>query len=58
MSLHPDTLSRFQTNQSLLLLLKAVWLAEKQQIPILVFGFETSTLIITPLVVIELLVDH
>jgi hypothetical protein len=35
MSLHSDTLSRFRANQSLLFLLNAVCLAEKQQIPIL-----------------------
>ena len=35
MSLHLDTLFRFRTNQSLLLLLNAACLAEKQQIPIL-----------------------
>ena len=35
MSLHWDTLSWFQANQSLLLLINAVCLAEKQQIPIL-----------------------
>jgi hypothetical protein len=38
MSLHSDTLSRFQSNQPLLFLHNAVRLAEKQQIPILVFG--------------------
>ena len=35
MLLHSDTLSWFQDIQSLLLLLKAAWLTEKQQIPIL-----------------------
>ena len=35
MSLHLDTLFWFQANQSLLILLNAVCLAEKQQIPIL-----------------------
>jgi hypothetical protein len=35
MSLHSDTLFWFRANQSLLFLLNAVWLAEKQQIPIL-----------------------
>jgi hypothetical protein len=34
MSLHSDTLFWFRANQSLLLLLNAVWLAEKQKIPI------------------------
>ena len=34
MSLHPDTLFWFRANQSLLLLLNAACLAEKQQIPI------------------------
>ena len=38
-SLHLDTLSRFWANQSLLFLLNAVCLAEKPQIPILVFAF-------------------
>jgi hypothetical protein len=38
MSLHWDTLFWFQANQSLLFLLSTVCLAEKQQIPILVFG--------------------
>jgi hypothetical protein len=36
--LHSDTLFWFRANQSLLLLLNGVCLAEKQQIPILVFG--------------------
>jgi hypothetical protein len=35
MLLHSDTLSWFRANQSLLLLLNAACLAEKQQIPIL-----------------------
>jgi hypothetical protein len=35
MSLHSDTLSWFGANQSLLFLLNAAFLAEKQQIPIL-----------------------
>jgi hypothetical protein len=35
MSLHSDTLVWFRANQSLLFLLNAVCLAEKQQIPIL-----------------------
>jgi hypothetical protein len=34
-SLHSDTLSWFRANQSLLFLLNAVCLVEKQQIPIL-----------------------
>ena len=34
-SLHSDTLFLFWANQSFLLLLNAVYLAEKQQIPIL-----------------------
>jgi hypothetical protein len=38
MSLHSETLFWFTANQSLLLLLSAVCLAEKQQISILVFG--------------------
>jgi hypothetical protein len=38
MSLHSDILFWFRANQSLLFLLNAAWLAEKQQIPILVFG--------------------
>ena len=33
-SLHSDTLSSFRVNKILLLLLKAVCIAEKQQIPI------------------------
>jgi hypothetical protein len=35
MSLHSDTLFWFWANQSLLFLLNAAWLVEKQQIPIL-----------------------
>ena len=35
MSLHPDTLTLFLANQSLLLLRKAVCLVEKQQLPII-----------------------
>ena len=35
MSLHPDALSSFRANLSLLLHLKALWLVDKQQIPIL-----------------------
>ena len=35
MSLNSDTFSWSWSNQSMLLLLNAVWLAEKQQIPIL-----------------------
>ena len=35
MSLHSDTLFWFRANQSLLFLLNAAFLAEKQQIPIL-----------------------
>ena len=35
MSLHSDTLLWFRANQSLLVLLNAAYLAEKQQIPIL-----------------------
>jgi len=38
MLLHSDTLSWFWANQSLFLLLKGVWLAEKYQIPI-VYSF-------------------
>jgi hypothetical protein len=38
MSLHWDTLFWFRGNQSLLLLLNAACLAEKQYIPIFVFG--------------------
>jgi hypothetical protein len=37
MSLHSDTLFWFQTNISLLLLLKAAFVAKKQQIPSLVW---------------------
>ena len=39
MLLHSDTLFWFRANQSLLFLLNAACLAEKQQIPISVFGF-------------------
>ena len=35
----PDTLSWFQTNKSWLLILNAGYIAEKQQIPILVFNW-------------------
>jgi hypothetical protein len=35
MSLHPDALSSFRANLSLLLHLEALWLVDKQQIPIL-----------------------
>jgi hypothetical protein len=35
MSLHSDTLTQFQANQSLLFLHNAACLVEKQQIPIL-----------------------
>jgi hypothetical protein len=38
MSLHSDTLSWFRANQSLFFLLNDVCLAEKQHIPMLVFG--------------------
>ena len=61
MSLHSDTLFWSRVNQSLLLLLNAEYLAEKQQIPILLSlvspdwdsnsrstEHETSTLTITP----------
>jgi hypothetical protein len=41
---HSDTLSWFQANQSLLFLLNAACLVEKQQIPILVFGLTRSGL--------------
>ena len=44
MSPHSDTLSWFQANQSLLFLLNAVCLVEKQQIPISVFGLTRSGL--------------
>jgi hypothetical protein len=37
MSLHSDTLSRFWNNQSLIFLLNAACIADKHQIPILVF---------------------
>ena len=51
MSLHSDTLSRFWSNQSLLCVFYAVFLVEKQQIPILQFwvwpltwtGFKPTT---------------
>ena len=63
MLLHYDTLSWFRANQSFLFLLNTVYLAEKQQIPILKWGFEpmisytwgeyatheVSTLTITPM---------
>ena len=42
MSFFSDTLFWFWINQSLLLLLKAVYLAEKQQIPIIVFDWTRS----------------
>jgi len=52
MSLHMDTLSWFQANQSLFVLLNAACLAQKQQIPILVIGFTCQglepTIYITP----------
>ena len=38
MLLHSDTLSWFQPNQTVLFLLNAVHLVEKQKIPIPVFG--------------------
>ena len=38
MSLHSNTLFWFRAYQSLLFLFNAAFLAEKQQIPILVFG--------------------
>ena len=44
MLLHSDTLFWFRASQSLLFLLNAVYLAEKQQIPILVFGLTQSGL--------------
>jgi hypothetical protein len=44
MSSHSDTLSWFWAKQSLLFLLNAACLAEKQQIQILVFGFTQSGL--------------
>ena len=44
MSPHSDTLFWFRANQSLLLLLNAACLAEKQQIPISVFGLTQSGL--------------
>ena len=42
MSPHSDTLSWLRVNQSLLFLLNAACLAEKQHIPILVFGLTRS----------------
>ena len=47
MSLHSETLFWFTANQSLLLLLSAVCLAEKQQISILVFGLNWTGLELT-----------
>ena len=44
MSLHLDTLSRFRANQSLLFLIDAACLAEKQQIPISVFSLTRQEL--------------
>ena len=41
---HSDMLSWFRANQSLLFLLNAACLVEKQQIPILVFGLTRSGL--------------
>ena len=38
MSLHSDTLFWFRANQSLLFLLNAAYLSDKQEMPILVFG--------------------
>jgi hypothetical protein len=56
---HSDTLSWFRTNKSLFLLLKAACLAEKQQIPISVYGLTQpelkptrGTLTITPLMLL------
>ena len=43
-SLQSDTLSCIQANQSFPFLLYAVWLAEKQQIPISVFDMTQSGL--------------
>ena len=64
MSLHSDTLFWFRANQSLLFLLNVVCLAEKQQIPILVWpdlgsnprlnALEVSTLTIMPLILNEI----
>jgi len=42
MSPHSDTLFWFQVNQSLLFLLNAACLAEKQQMPSIVFGLTLS----------------
>jgi hypothetical protein len=42
MSLYLDTLSWFRSNQSMLFLLNTACLAEKQQIPLLVFGLTRS----------------
>jgi hypothetical protein len=47
MSLHSDTLFWFRANQSFLFLLNAAYLAEKQQIPILVFGLLEPTIYYT-----------
>jgi hypothetical protein len=44
MSLYLDTLSWFRSNQSMLFLLNTACLAEKQQIPLLVFGLTRSWL--------------
>jgi hypothetical protein len=44
MSLHSDTLFWFRAIQSLFFLLNAACLAEKQQIPILVFGLLEPTI--------------
>ena len=44
MSLHSNTVFWFRANQSLLFLLKAACLVEKQQIPILVFGLIRTVL--------------
>ena len=44
MLLHSDTLSWFRAIQSLLLLQNDAYLAEKQQIPILVFGLTRHVL--------------
>ena len=48
MSLHSDTLSWFQANQSLLLLLNVVCLVDKQQIPIVVFDLFQGELVLKP----------
>ena len=71
MLLHSDTLFWFRANPSLLFLLNAACLAEKQQIPILVFGLtwpgfeptiltalEASTRIITPRLYIVLIIPQ